>query len=101
MKKALVALLISVSLPAFAGKMKEIWSMTQESVLDTLGFNEDVVKIEGFQFIQVQDADLAVQTDVVMYYSRDAAPAAFECVTKFSKHGDSYDVIGTQCFDKY
>lgn len=97
MKKILLVMAILACLPVSAGKMKEIYTMIEESILDELGFDESVVKIEGWQFVNVDKADLAVSTYVRMYYSMDAAPARFDCLTIFKKVGSSYDVIETKC----
>lgn len=97
MKKFILALVIFASVPAFAGKMKEIYIMTQESVLDHLGFDESVIKIEGLEFIQVEGADLAVLTNAVMYYSVKDVPAAFQCVTTFVETATFYEVVKTKC----
>lgn len=97
MKKFLLSLVIFASIPAFAGKMKEIYIMTEESVMDHLGFDESVIKIEGFQIIPLEGADLAVRTSAVMYYSISEAPAYFNCVTTFAKAGDFFEVVKTKC----
>lgn len=97
MKKLLVAFVVFASVPAFAGKMKEIYTMTHESVMDVLGFDESVVKIEGWEFVTVEGADLAVSTYARMYYSMDSAPAGFDCLTTFVKTGSSYEVVKTKC----
>lgn len=97
MKKLLVAFVVLASSPAFAGKMKEIYTMTQESVLDVLGFDESVVQFEGLEFVKVEGAELAVSTNVRMYYSMANAPAGFKCLTTFVKAGNFYDVEKTSC----
>lgn len=98
MKKFIAAALVVFAVtPAFAGKMKEIFTMTEESVMDTLGFDEDVIRIEDASFTQVQGADLAVKTLARMYYSRQNAPASFDCVTTFKKTETFYSVIKTVC----
>lgn len=97
MKKFLLAFVIFASVPAFAGKMKEIYTMTQESVMEHLGFDENIIKIEGFDFIQVEGADLAVLTNVRSYYSVEEAPASFDCVTTFAKSATGYEVVKTKC----
>lgn len=101
MKKLMMAAVLAFGLPAFAGKMKEIHLMVNESVLDTLGFDEDVVKIEGFNFVKVAGADLAVHTVVRMYYSPSAPAPTFDCVTTFKQVADqSFEVIKTKCVEK-
>lgn len=97
MKKILLVVAMLVCLPVSAGKMKEIYTMTQESILDELGFDENVVKIEGWQFVNAPGADLAVSTYVRMYYSREAAPAGFDCLTTFKKVESGFDVLKTKC----
>lgn len=97
MKQFILAFVVLFSIPVFAGKVNQISVLTQESVQDTLGFDEDVIKIEGFQFIQVAGADLAVLTNVRGYYSPDEAPVSYDCVTTFVKEADFYKVKSTQC----
>lgn len=101
MKKLMMAAVVAFALPAFAGKMKEIHLMVQESVLDTLGFDENVVKIEDYNFVKVTGADLAVHTVVRMYYSPTEAAPTFDCVTTFKKLADeSFEVVKTKCVEK-
>lgn len=100
MKKALmtVGLVFTFVSPAFAGKMKEIYIDTRESVLDYLGFDESIISIEGMKFVQVEGADLAVESIARSYYSRNSPAPTFKCVTIFKKtDADSYSVVGTKC----
>lgn len=97
MKKLFVAFTILFASTAFAGKMKEIHMLVTESVQDYLGFDEDVVKIEGYQFVKVEGADLAVETVARSYYSPQAPAPTFKCVTTFKKTGEDFSVIGTRC----
>lgn len=99
MKNLLVTLIIIASSSAFAGKMKDISYMTQESVMDYLGFDESVIKFEGMKFVQIEGVDLATQTIVRSYYSVHEIPPTFQCVTTFKKTSDSYEVIKTNCIE--
>ncbi|KHD89820.1 MAG: hypothetical protein OM95_01790 [Bdellovibrio sp. ArHS] len=97
MKKLIVALLVLSAVPAFAGKMKAIWEMTNESVLAELGFDEGIVAIEGHKFLQIPNADLAVQTQVRGYYRTRGEVPLFTCVTYFAKFQDFFEVTHTEC----
>ncbi|WII73548.1 hypothetical protein QJS83_06640 [Bdellovibrio sp. 22V] len=97
MKKLVLALLVLSAAPAYAGKMKAIWEMTNESVLQTLGFDEGIVAIEKHQFVQVVGADLAVQTQVRGYYRVRGEVPLFNCVTSFVKSSEFYEVKNTKC----
>lgn len=98
MNKLIVALLILSAAPAsYAGKMKEIWSMTNESVLETLGFNEGVVSIEYYQFVQIEGVDLAVETSVRTNFGDNGRYPTYECLTTFVKTNDFYKVLKTKC----
>lgn len=98
MKKLIAALLVlSVAPASYAGKMKEIWSMTNESVLETLGFDEGVVSIERYQFVQIEGADLAVETSVRANFGDNGSYPTYECLTTFVKTSDFYQVLKTKC----
>jgi hypothetical protein len=99
MRNLMIAFVIFCSVPAFAGKMKEIHIMTQESVMDYLGFDENVIKFESFDFVQIEGVDLAVETIARSYYSVNEVPPTFKCVTTFAKSGDNYSVIKTKCVE--
>lgn len=92
MKGLLIAALVFVSAPAFAGKMKEIYTMTNESVLETLGFDEGIMNVEGHKFVSVAGADLAVQTTVRGYNGK-----SYTCVTTFVDSEYFYQVNYTTC----
>ncbi|XGC81453.1 hypothetical protein ACES2L_03015 [Bdellovibrio bacteriovorus] len=92
MKKLILAAVLFAS-PAFAGKMKEIWWMTNESVLQTLGFDEETVNVQGHKFVTVEGADLAIATEVRGYYAR----VTFKCLTTFKAANGFYEVIKTEC----
>lgn len=93
MKSLLIVALMFVSAPAFAGKMKEIYTMTNESVLETLGFYEDIAAVEGHKFLTIEGEDLAIQTTVRGYYGN----ATYTCLTTFVKSEGFYDVKKTVC----
>ena len=92
MKGLLMAALMFVSAPAFAGKMKEIYTMTNESVYEALGFDEGIASIEGHKFVSVAGADLAVQTTVRVYDGK-----SYTCVTTFVDSEYFYQVNYTTC----
>lgn len=92
MKNLLMALLIFLSLPAFAGKMKEIYSMTNESVLEALSEEEGITSVDGHKFVSVPGADLAVQTT-----AHGLNGKSFTCVTTFLDSGYFYQVNYTTC----
>lgn len=97
MKNLLIAALVCLALPASAGKMKEIWQMTNDSVLETLGFDEEIVAVEGHKFLQLENEDLAVQTTVRGYYRSRGVVPMFQCVTTFVKSENFFDVKKTTC----
>jgi hypothetical protein len=99
MKNVVMTLLVLSATPAFAGKMKDILIMTEESVMDVLGFDESVIRIEDAQFVKVDGVDLAVKSIARSYYSRSESPASFECLTTFRKSGESFSVINTKCVE--
>ncbi|AFY00384.1 hypothetical protein [Bdellovibrio bacteriovorus] len=93
MKALLIAALMFVSAPAFAGKMKEIYIMTTDSILENFGFDDSQVQIDDYKFVTVEGEDLAVQTTVRVYYTR----AVYTCVTTFKKTEHFYDVKNLRC----
>lgn len=96
MKNLLMTAIVLFSAPSFAGQMKEIWSMTNESVLQNLGVEEDFVTISGYKFTTVEGADLAVETSVKGNYTA----SFYECITTFRKNVDEFSVIATACIGK-
>jgi spore maturation protein SpmB len=97
MKNLLAFFIVFSALPTFAGAMKEIWSMTNESVLETLGFEEEAVTIDNYQFVHIEGADLAVQTKVLVLYPIDSSEASYVCTTTYKKSADFYNVLKTRC----
>ncbi len=98
MKRVLLSLLVcSLAAPAFAGKMKEIWQDTNESVLATLGFEEGSVSISGYKFEKVQGVDLAVRTFVKGRYRVAGTVPEFDCLTTFRGKTGHYRVQDTMC----
>lgn len=93
MKAFLIAALLVVSSSAHAGKMKEIYIMTTDSILETFGFDESMVQIDDYHFVQVEGEDLAVQTTVRVYYTR----AVYTCVTTFKKTETFFAVKKLRC----
>lgn len=100
MKNLLIAFVMLSAVPAFAGKMKEIHLLVTESVMDTLGFDESVIKIESYDFVKVEGVDLAVKTTARSFYSVKEAAPTFDCLTTLKKQADeSFSVIKTKCVE--
>ena len=97
MKNVLAFLIMLFFQTANAGVMKEIWSMTNESVLETLGFEEGMVVIDNYQFVRIDGADLAVRTTVKVLYPIGSAKPTFFCVTTYKKDADFYSLLTTDC----
>lgn len=93
MKKIGLALVLLVSLPTFAGQMKEIYTMTVDSVYSTLGLDENYVEIESTRFVHIEGSDLAIRTIVVDKYDTEK----FDCITLFKKVDTDYEVSQTKC----
>lgn len=97
MKKLIVSMLIvSAAAPAFAGKMKEIWQTTNESVLESLGFDEGDVSISGYKFEKL-DGGLAVKTTVKGKYKVQGTLPTFDCTTTYKGKVGNYKVVDTFC----
>lgn len=94
MKAFLVAALLVVSSTvAHAGRVKEIHIMTTESIYDAFSVDESMVQIDGYDFVQIEGEDLAVQTTVRFYDTR----AVYSCVTIFAKTERFYAVKKLRC----
>ena len=97
MKKMIVSLLVVASAsPAFAGKMKEIWQMTNESVLQSLGFDEGEVVISGYKFANLNDG-LEVKTSVKGKLRVQGTVPAFDCTTTYKGSVGKYKLVDTFC----
>lgn len=97
MKKMILSLLVVASAsPAFAGKMKEIWQMTNESVLESLGFDEGDVTISGYRFEKLNDG-MAVKTTVKGKLKVQGTVPAFDCTTTYKGSIGKYKVVDTFC----
>ena len=97
MKKMILSLLVVASAsPAFAGKMKEIWQMTNESVLETLGFDEGDVTIGNYRFEKLNDG-LAVKTTVKGKLRVQGTVPTFDCATSYKGKVGNYKVVDTFC----
>jgi hypothetical protein len=97
MKKFFLATAILFSTSSvFAGAVKEIWSTTNESVLEVLGFDESIVSLEQ-KFAQVEGFDLAVKTTVRGHYKVKGVVPTFECITVYKKNLNNYDLVKTEC----
>ena len=93
MKKLILSLILIMTLPAVAGKMKEIYILTVESVTSTLGLTEDYIAIESTTIVEISGADLAVRTIVQDKFDTEK----FDCITIFEKTQNSFQVIQTKC----
>ena len=97
MKKIIASLLVVVcTSPAFAGKMKEIFQSTNESVLESLGFDEADVSISGYRFVKLNDG-LAVKTTVKGKMRVQGTVPAFDCTTTYQGTVGKYRVMDTFC----
>lgn len=95
MKNLILIAVFLFSGPTFAGKMKEIWSLTNESVLETLGLEEDHVQISGYNIIQLGDGTFAVHTKLENFAGD--IKAEYQCVTNFRTEFDSFSVVDSSC----
>lgn len=97
MKKLIVSLLVVASAnPAFAGKMKEIWQTTNESVLESLGFDEGDVTVGNYRFEKLNDG-LAVKTSVKGKLKVQGTVPAFDCTTTYKGSVGKYKLVDTFC----
>ncbi|MFS4459580.1 hypothetical protein [Bdellovibrio sp. HCB2-146] len=97
MKKLIISLVVvSAAMPAFAGKMKEIWQSTNESVLETLGFDEGDVSVSGYKFEKTNDG-LAVKTTVKGKYKVQGIVPTFDCTTSYKGKVGNYKLVDTFC----
>lgn len=97
MKKYLLILIAFITIPAWAGRMKEVYIMTQESVLNTLGYDETVAVVEDLKFVKIENVDLSVQSTVRVTSSVFEKAPAYSCITLFEKTSDLFQVIKSQC----
>lgn len=96
MKKIVIVALLLISQLAYAGRIKDLAIEAMDSIISVTGFSEEVLEIESQQFIQVQDADLAIETVIKNTYLREA----YTCLTKFNKEGQKYSLQETICYEK-
>jgi hypothetical protein len=97
MKKMILSLLVvACASPAFAGKMKEIWQTTNESVLESLGFVEGDVTVGNYRFEKFNDG-LAVKTTVKGKLKVQGTVPAFDCTTTYKGSVGNYKVVDTFC----
>ncbi len=95
MKNLLLIAVLLFSGPTFAGKMKEIWALTNESVLATLGLEEDYVQISGYKIIQTGEGEFAVHTKLENFAGD--IKSEYQCVTNFRNEVDSFSVVESSC----
>ncbi len=82
---------------AEAGRMKEIYTVTNESVEFELGLFQDdgFITITGHKFVDPANADgIAVETKVMKGYS---SQVLYTCVTEFVKTPTFFKEVGTTC----
>ena len=97
MKNILIAALIFSSTPVWAGAMGELWSTTNLSVREALGYEAKIVSIEQ-KFASVQGYELAVKSTVYGYNKANQVIPTFECITGYREsNAGSYQLIGTDC----
>lgn len=93
MMKIVFSLLIIISAPVYAGKMKDIYISTFESVTSTLGLNEDYIELESSKIIEITGFDLAVRSIVIDKFDTEK----FDCITFFNKNRIAFEVSHTKC----
>lgn len=82
---------------AEAGRMKEIYTITNESVEFELGLFQDdgFITITGHKFVTpVNEGGLAVETKVMKGYSSEVL---YTCVTEFVKTPTFFKEVETTC----
>ena len=97
MKKLFLVLMILSSVSSFASNSQEAFRLARQDVLDTLGFDESVNRIEWMEITQVRGADLAILTIVRSHFDMNQAPVELKCVTTFTKAGRSFHLQKTKC----
>lgn len=97
MKNALFAALVLCSTPVWAGAMGELWSTTNLSVRETLGFDVKITSIEQ-KFASVTPYEMAVKSTVFGHNSSNEIAPIFECISGYSEVGvGSFELIETVC----
>lgn len=93
MKVWAVALVVvaGFSFSARAGKVKEIYILTTESVLETLGFEWEEAEVSNIQFIAIPGYEIAVQSEVSTPLQK------YSCVTTFVKANQFWQVDYSDC----
>lgn len=95
--KKLLAFLLLWTLPASAGKMKEIAIMATESVEAVIGINPDFLQITDQRLVNVEGMDLAVQTKVFITVPWRDGKQEWTCLTQFVKTPQFFEVLKTEC----
>ncbi len=93
MRKLIILALLITSTMASAGRMKDIYIDTMDSIVSVLGTSEDYIRVKSQKFVSVQDADIAVATIIQDIYSGEY----FECITKFDKRESGFQLRNTAC----
>lgn len=94
MKKAFIVFLLLLTHSAFAGRVKDLSIEAIESISSVTGISENYLTVESQNFIQVQDADIAIESIVKNTYNREI----YSCITKFNKNENKYVVVETICY---
>lgn len=97
MKNILIAALIFASTPVWAGAMGELWSTTNLSVRESLGYNIKIVSIEQ-KFASIPGYELAVKSTVYGYNQANEVVPTFECISGYREsNAGTYELIQTDC----
>lgn len=75
------------------GKMAEIYTMTNESVAEALGFDEESIQIYDHRFVSNESKSIQVQTKIKAIYSS----SAWTCLTTFKPTQNFFEVAQTDC----
>lgn len=93
MKKTLIIFALLLTQTAFAGKIKDLSIEAIDSVSSVTGVSAEYLEVKSQQFIQVQDADVAIETVIRDTYLH----VIYTCISKFTKNGTRYNLLETVC----
>lgn len=86
-----LAVVVGFSLSASAGKVKEIYILTTESVLEHLGLDWEEAEVTNIRFTNTPGYQIAVQSEV------DLGVKKYSCLTTFVESGKFWQVDYTEC----
>lgn len=95
--KKLLACLLLWTLPASAGKMKEIAIMATESIEALMSIDPDYIQITDQRLVSVEGMDLAVQSKVFVTVPWRDGKQEWTCLTQFVKTPQFFEVLKTSC----